>query len=146
MNKNELIDLLSKVLIPTGFKRKGNYWVNNEGEIRKMVNLQKSNHGNFFYINYGYILNSIPLKNEMMHVYNRVSSPNLEERNRIAFLLNLDNGLSDQERVQALKKILEELVLKMNLINNEKELLSDLKKRQSLNDISLSVKNHFGLT
>ena len=93
MEKKELANILSDVLIPTGFKKKGNYWVINGDEITKMVNLQKSQFSNRFYINYGYILNALPLGNFMMHVNNRVSSLDVEERDRIT-----KNGLFLMER------------------------------------------------
>ena len=79
MDRKELINILNEVLVPIGFKRKGNYWVMIGNEITKMVNLQKSNYGNFFYINYGYILQSIQLDNVMMHIYNRVTSLDIEK-------------------------------------------------------------------
>ena len=56
MEKKDLINILSEMLVPIGFKRKGNYWVVNGDEITKMVNLQKSQYGNSFYINYDYIV------------------------------------------------------------------------------------------
>jgi hypothetical protein len=144
MDKKELTNVLNEVLVPVGFKRKGNYWVINGNEITKMINLQKSSHGNFFYINYGYILNSIPLDNEMMHVYNRVTSLDVEERNRITFLLDLDSKVSDQDRTKELKRILlDKLVSKIQSVNTEEELLEELRKRPHLNDIPLTVKKHF---
>jgi len=146
MDKKGLINIISEKLIPVGFKKKGNFWVINGDEITKMVNLQKSNYFNSFYINYGYIINSIPLDNEMMHIYNRVTSLEVEERNKIALLLNLDNHISDAERSKELSKILhDKLIAKVNAINTEEELLNELKKRPHLNDIPLMVKKHFKL-
>lgn len=76
-------------------------------KITKIINLQKSQFNNSFYINYGYILNSIPLESLMMHIYNRVTSFNIEERNRISFLLNLESDISDAERIKELKEMLQ---------------------------------------
>jgi RNA recognition motif-containing protein len=111
-----------------------------------MVNLQKSNYENFFYINYGYIFKNIPLDNEMMHIYNRVTSPDVEQRNRIKELLDLDSSISDEDRLTELKQqIRDKVVSKMQLINTEEDLLNELKKRPHLNDIPLVVKKHFKL-
>lgn len=146
MEKKELTSILSEVLVPIGFKKKGNYWVINGDVITKMVNLQKSNYSNAFYINYGYILNSIPLGNLMMHVYNRVTSLDLEERNRITFLLNLESNIPDVERAKELKEILQsKLVEKIQGVDTDDDLLTELKKRPHLNDITLAVKQHFNL-
>jgi len=145
MEKKRLASILSEVLVPIGFKKKGNYWVINDVEITKMVNLQKSQFGNYFYINYGYILKSIPL-DDIMHIYNRVTSLDIDERNKIAFLLDLENSISDEERTEALKKILQsKLIEKIQMINTENDLLAELKKRPHLNDITLAVKKYFNL-
>lgn len=146
MEKKELINILSEILIPSGFKKKGNYWVINGDEITKMVNLQKSNNGNFFYINYGFILNNIPLDNTMMHIYNRVTSLDVEERNKITFLLDLESNITEEERTKALKEMLQsKLVANVQTVNTEEDLLVELKKRPHLNDIPLVVKKHFNL-
>lgn len=146
MKKKELVSILSDILVPIGFKKKGSYWVINGDIITKMVNLQKSSYSNAFYINYGYILNSIPLGNLMMHVYNRVSSLDVQERNRIAFLLDLESSISDKERTKALKEMLQsKLIEKVQVVNTEEDLLAELKKRPHLNDITLAVKQHFNI-
>jgi hypothetical protein len=146
MEKKELASILSEILVPIGFKKKGNYWVVNGTEITKMVNLQKSQFSNSFYINYGYIINAIPLGNLMMHIYNRVTSLDIEERNRITFLLDLESNIPDDERASDLKKVLlEKLVHKLSAVNTEADVLEELKKRTQLNDIPLVVKRHFNL-
>ncbi|WP_316798394.1 DUF4304 domain-containing protein [Pedobacter frigidisoli] len=145
MGKKDLIGVLNEVFIANGFNKKGNYWVLNEAQLAKMINLQKSQYGNQYYINYGYIIKTIPL-NGMMHIYNRVTSLNSDERSRILFLLDLDSNIGDVDRSQGLKDILiQALVKKMESINTEDDLLNDLKKRQQLNDISLDVKRYFNL-
>lgn len=146
MKKKELVNILNEMLNPLGFKKKGNYWLINNNVITKMINLQKSNYGDAFYINYGYIINAIPLGSLTMHVYNRVTSANDEERDRIAFLLNLETTISDEERTKALKEMLQNtLISKVQTVNSEEDLLVELKKRPHLNDITLAVKQHFDL-
>lgn len=146
MKKKELVTILNEMLSPLGFKKKGNYWLVNGNVITKMINLQKSNYGDVFYINYGYIIHAIPLGDLMMHVYNRMTSVNVEERNRIAFLLNLETAISDEERTKALKEMLQKaLIAKVQAVNSEEDLLVELKKKPHLNDITLAVKKHFDL-
>jgi hypothetical protein len=145
MEKKELASILSEILVPIGFKKKGNYWVVNGTEITKMVNLQKSQFSNSFYINYGYILNAIPLDG-MMHIYNRVASTDKEENLRIDELLNLENNMSDEERASELKEILlEKLAHKISSINTEADVLEYLNKQPHLNNVPLVVKRHFNL-
>jgi|SRR6185312_9071779 len=146
MEKKKLGDILSGMLLPIGFKKKGNYWVINGNEITKMVNLQKSQYSNSFYINYGYIIKAISLDNQMMHVYNRVSSLDVNERNLIKALLDLDSDISDEKRETELKQILNSnLISKMQLINTEKDLLNELKQRSQLNDIPSTVLEYLNL-
>lgn len=145
MEKKELASILSEILVPIGFKKKGNYWVMNGGEITKMVNLQKSQFSNRFYINYGYSLKTIPLE-DMMHIYNRVASFDNNENKRIDEILDLESNIPNEERASELRKILlEKLVHKISSVNTEADVLEELKKRPQLNDISLVVKRYFNL-
>lgn len=146
MEKKELANILSDVLVPIGFKKKGDYWVLNGAEITKMVNLQKSQFSNSFYINYGYILNAIPLGNLMMHIYNRVASTDKVENLRIDELLNFENNISDEERASDLKRILlEKLAHRISSVNTEADVLEELKQQPHLNNIPLVVKRHLHL-
>jgi hypothetical protein len=147
MEKKDLINILSEILVPIGFKRKGNYWVVNGDEITKMVNLQKSQYGNFFYINYDYILNALPLGGLRTHVGNRVSSLNKEENLRIDELLDLENNITDEDRIRELKEVLQnKLVSKIQPINTEEDLSNELKKHPQLQlALTLAVKRHLNL-
>lgn len=146
MEKKELASIFSKSLVPIGFKKRGSYWVMNGEVITKMVNLQRSIYSNAFYINYGYILNSVPLDNLMMHVCNRVTSLDVEEKSRITFLLDLESGIPDEERIKALEDMLQsELISKFQAVNTEEDLLAELKSRPHLNDVTLVIKQYFNL-
>jgi hypothetical protein len=147
MKKKELIQLINQLLEPIGFKRKGNFWVINGDEITKIVNLQKSQYNDSFYINYGYIINSIPLDGMMMHVYNRLHSIDNKENESIAFLLNLNNEILDQDRIFQLTNIIEKnMITELVKTNTEKDILSNLKNRPHLNDIPLVVKRYLKIS
>ena len=146
MEKQDFANILSEMLFPVGFKKKGNYWVINGDKITKMVNLQKSQFGNSFYINYGYILQALPLGVFKTHVENRIAFSTKDENLKLHELLDLDSNISDEERIKSLKEILQnKLVSKIQFINTEEDLLSELKQRSHLNDIPLVVKRHFNL-
>ena len=141
-----MIDILNHVLVPNDFKRKGNYWLINGTEITKMVNLQKSQYSNSFYINYGYIIQSLPLENLMMHIYNRLASPDRNENKRIIELLDLENAIPNTVRRAELQSFLQNrLIKRIQAVNTEEELLNELKNRAHLNDIPGVVKMHFNL-
>jgi hypothetical protein len=146
MEKKELASILNEILVPIGFKKKGNYWVVNGAEITKMVNLQKSQFSNSFYINYGYILNAIPLNGLTMHVFSGVGSLDSNENAKIKELLNLECNIPDEERAGKLKKVLhDKLASKVSSINTETDVLEELKKKPHLNNVPLVVKRHFNL-
>lgn len=146
MEKKELANILSEVLTSVGFKKKGDYWVLNGSVITKMVNLQKSQYSNSFYINYGYILKSLPLNGKMMHIYNRMTSSDIDKRNRIEKLLNLENEISNNERIFELKEEISKIIISdFQIVNTEEDLLNSLKERPNLNSVPLDVKKHFGL-
>lgn len=49
----KLTDLMTRILKPKGFKRKRNAWIISSGECFGMINLQKSNYSNSYYVNVG---------------------------------------------------------------------------------------------
>ena len=145
MEKKNLIELLNEIFFPLGFKRKGNNWVSNGKELSKIINLQKSNYSNSFYINYGYNINSIELTTTL-HIYNRFASTDKEEQKAITNLLDLDYALPQDQRLMELKKLIIGIIIsKMKMVNSEEDILQCLIKRSQLNDIPLIIKKHFQL-
>jgi hypothetical protein len=145
MEKKDLISLLDEIFIPLSFKRKGNSWVLNGSELSKVINLQKSNYGTAFYINYGYIINGLNLTTTT-HVENRLSSSDREEQKVITDLLDLENNIDDSQRLIMLKKlVVEKIVKEMASINTQEDLLKELQRRPHLHNIPLIVKEHFNL-
>lgn len=146
MERIGLLKIIDETLGPIGFMKKKNDWVLEVGDLIKLVNLQKSRHGNFFYINYGYTLNKVPLGDLTMHISNRVNSSDLKERNRIDELLDLDKEIPDEHRHKGLMQLLQDtLVRKLSSINSEQDLLAELKNQSHFNNVPLGVKNYFGL-
>jgi hypothetical protein len=145
MEKKDLIKLLDEIFIPLGFKRKGNNWVLVGDELSKIINLQKSNYSNAFYINYGFTIKGLKL-DTTDHVGNRLASSDKNEQKIITDLLNLESKIPDDLRLSELKKFIKnKIVVQVQLINTERELLNELMKRPNLNDIPLVVKRHFNL-
>lgn len=146
MIKKELESILSEILKPIGFNKKGNYWLANGAELNKIVHLQKSQFSNRYYINYGFIINAIPLNGLTMHVFNGLGSLESSENSRIKDLLDLDNDISFDNRANELRKIItDKIVGEFKEINTEVELLKQLRNQPHLNDIPLTVKRHFHL-
>jgi hypothetical protein len=146
MEKKDLIKLLDEIFGPLGFKRKGNNWVLNRDQLSKLINLQKSNYSNAFYINYGYIIKGLELTTTT-HVENRLGSIDKEEQKRITDLLDLEMGIPTDQRLTELKKLItDKIAVQMQSVSTESDLLSVLMKRPHINDVPLVVKRYFNLT
>lgn len=145
MVKKDLIACISEVFLPIGFKRKGNNWVRSGKELSKIVNLQKSNFGNNFYINYGYSFPDLE-KEGCMHIYNRLASTTKSEQQEITNLLDLEYQISNEQRFFKLKMLIRnKIIAKFNVVNTKEDIIHELRKRSHLNDVTLTVKTYLHL-
>ena len=111
-----------------------------------MINIQKSSFGDFFYINYGFILNNLDKEGVIAHVLERLASSNKEEQKILTNCLDLGYEMLEQDRRNILKEFITKKVLnKIQGINSEVELVEYLKKRPTLNDIPLRTKEYLNL-
>jgi hypothetical protein len=94
---------LDDVLGPAGFARKGDSWFRKTSDVVEVVNLQKSQYGRQYYLNYALWLRalgeeSFP-KEEKCHIRMRatamVSSDSVADLGR---LLDLESSVADTER------------------------------------------------
>jgi len=144
MEKKKLIKYLDGIFSPMGFKKRGNMWKAQSAELEKIINLQRSKYSNSYYLNYGFIIKNLKLDILEMHVYNRLSSSDDKENERIMGLLDLENEISENERKEGLKFFIENnLLSELKNTGTETDLLARLKKRPHLNDVPLVVKRHF---
>lgn len=145
MEKDELVKLLNQIFIPIGFKRKRNKWISNGDVLIKIVDLQRSYYSKSYYINYGYIIKRLELTTTT-HLYNRLGGSNKDKQKSITALLDLENNISDEQRLTELRKIIvDEVANEIQLINTEEDLLDEIKKLPYLSMVPLVVKNHFKL-
>jgi hypothetical protein len=146
MDKKDLVKFLDEIFLPLDFKRKGNNWVSNGKIINKIVNLQKSQYSNAYYINYGYILNNLPLDNFTYHVDNRLASKDKSEQELITDLLNLENDIDSEKRLALLGNIIDsKIVEEIKFISKEEDILRILKAREHLYTIPPFVLKYFDL-
>lgn len=141
-----LIKYLDELLNLQGFKKKGTQWLLEENNIIKIIKLTKSRHGNNYYIDYGYIIKKLELDGLNMHIFNRMSSMNIEENEKIKEILNFDIAINDIERLQQIHNNIDIHILsKFKNIKGTDDILKELKERNQLNDIPLIVKEYFKL-
>ncbi|CUA80830.1 Domain of unknown function (DUF4304) [Anoxybacillus suryakundensis] len=146
MDKSEFVKYLDELFKAHSFKKKGTQWSFSNDEIIKIIKLSKSNYGNYYHIDYGFIIKNLELGRLVMHIYHRLSSLDQGESIRIKELLDFEIPIPDEDRKNELKKFIEREIFGMfNKIHTEEDLLMELKKRDHLNDIPLRVKKYFGL-
>ena len=145
MDKTKFIKVFDEIFKTNGFKKKGNNWFADGTELKKLVNLQRSNFGNYYYVNFGFLINCVE-DDLLTHVGYRLTSADKEEKQRIDSLLNLDSSIDDEQRISELRfHLATDVINRLQKINTEAELLSEIKKLPHLNTIPLSVKKHFNL-
>jgi hypothetical protein len=146
MTKSEFVKYLDDLFKAYSFKKKGTQWSFSNDDIIKIIKLSKSRYGNYYYIDYGFIIKSLELDDLVMHVSHGLGSLDDKENARIMELLDFDTSIADEDRKKELKNFIEREILGMfSRINNERDLLLELKKRDNLNDIPLRVKKYFEL-
>ncbi|HEX8549481.1 MAG TPA: DUF4304 domain-containing protein [Cytophagaceae bacterium] len=137
MLTKEFKDIISEVLKPLGFKKKRNYWRLETDEIEKIINLQRSNFSNLYYVNFGYNIKKLNYDGVIMHIYNRL--PQVD-----AF--DLENPLDLNDRINKIRELINgNLIPSLDRINTESDILEVLKYRSHLNDIPLKVKKYLKL-
>jgi hypothetical protein len=144
-SKSILVELLSELLLPIGLKRKGNNWMHRGKELTKIVNLQKSNFSNSYYINYGYIINGLELTTTE-HVSKRLGSSDKKEQTFIMNLLDMESDMADIDRANSLKILINrQIVGEMMVTNTKNDLLQGIKKLPLISTIPLNVRQYFDL-
>ena len=124
--KDELIKILDNFFTQLGFKKQNSLWSFDNGILIKKVNLQKSDFGEIFYLNYGYDIKNLNSDlDSTMDIYNRAGTIN---------------------HVDDLQSLINEVSNNFNSTNSEEDILSSFEKRPTINDIPLNIKKYFKLT
>jgi len=140
VNKKDLIKTFDSILKPNGFKKKGNYWRLDGDELIKIINLQKSQWGNQYYINFGFDFKGLQYDGLLMHIYRRFDSTDANRNNILDFEIILPG-----ERSKMVENLLSDLLKTFSSINSVVDLTNDLKQRPHLNDVPLKIKEFLGL-
>jgi hypothetical protein len=141
VNIKDLLKIFDNILKPNGFKRKGNYWRLDGDELIKIVNLQKSQWGNQYYINYGFDFKDLKYDVLAMHIYRRIGSTDADGNN----ILDLEKNFPG-DRVRMVENLITNSLLKtLGTTNSVADIINDLKKRPHLNDVPLKVKEFLGI-
>jgi len=150
VDKNDIMRALDEVLVPLGFKRKGNNWKVTSDMISKQVQLQRSNFGNQYYINYGFNFPDLDFDAVEMHIFRRFGSADQNEQKRIQPLLDLENGI--ESGIESgiggadLRRLFEaQVVPQLQAVNNKEEAIQDISKRTYFDVLTIKVKEYLGI-
>ena len=146
MNKKDFIKYLDNSFKNYGLEKKGKCWLIETDELQKVISLEKSKYGNCYYLNYGYILKNVDLRNLEMHIYKQLNDLHGDGNSSLKELLDFDKNVSDEHLIAKLNVYIKNMVQELMNINSEDDVLSELKKRSHLNDIPLVVKKYFRLS
>lgn len=98
--RSPLVAALGEVLREAGFSKKGDTWYRDNDEVLELFNLQKSQYGNQYYLNYALWLKALgPAafpKEHQAHVSMRVE-PTVENSSLVAPLFDLEANVADRE-------------------------------------------------
>ncbi len=137
MTNLELKKIVDDLLKPCGFRKKGNYWKLETEEIEKIIDLQKSNFSNLYYVNYGYNLKNLNYDEVRTHIFNGIA------QNEV---FDLENNINQKIRIEKIQKIFkDELIPNVNQINTESDIIELLKKQPNLNQVPIKVKEYLKL-
>lgn len=110
-------EALGAPLVEAGFKKKSDSWYWGNDEIVLLVNLQKSQYGNQYYVNCGVALKALGAaefpKEHHCHIRFRLAAiVSDEERKGIESVFDLENGsLLDERRKEEISKLIREIAL-----------------------------------
>ncbi|HEY9268383.1 MAG TPA: DUF4304 domain-containing protein [Methylotenera sp.] len=107
----EIEAIISSVVLCDGFKKKGKNWWLQVNDVLQVINLQKSQYGNQFYINFGIYLGNVTgdekVKINLCHIQFRLESIlSANDRILIKQVLDLDNLMPEIERARELSLLM----------------------------------------
>lgn len=133
-NSRVIKEALGGPLGRAGFGKKSDNWYRNGDGVVQVVNLQKSQYGNQYYINAGVAMRSLGAdlfpKEQQCHVRFRLSAVSPPEKeSMINESLNLDKSrFSDPERASQLSMLIEDILLEVfGKCDSEQRLLEAVK-------------------
>jgi len=147
MDKIKFKQALDQILLPHDFVNTKNTWILKNSEINKLLFIGRSQYTNSYYIDYGFIVHDLELNGLRMHVSERLGTAyEYTEQLLMIRALSLDSPMSDEERADKLKVIVENKVLPtFESVTTKSDLKAYIYTFPNLNMISIAVKEHLEL-
>lgn len=132
----ELVEIINSVVSERGFRKKGQSWYLKVNDVLQIVNLQKSQYGNQFYINFGVFLGKAEIedkvKSNACHVQFRFNSvASVSENEKASLALDLDSSMSFEDRLQIISVLIEKSLALFSEFNSKAGLREKLKEEKN---------------
>ena len=114
--KREIKEVLEESLTRIGFVRKSSTWRRSCIEVTQVVNLQKSNYDDTYFLNIAFWIDLLgdpgpAVREEQCHVRGRAMPDLLGEQSRVEEFLSVRSRLEKGERLEGLRAALQDEVL-----------------------------------
>jgi hypothetical protein len=145
MTNKEFKDELDRLLRPSGFRKKGNTWRSENNEIEKVIELQKSDYSNLYYLNYGYNFKNLHYHQVSMHIFKRFGYVDKLRNEESQDTLDLEKPIAMEKRITKLKNIVDDLLNEILNTNTPDDIKSQLATWITLNGVPIKVKEFLKL-
>ena len=152
MDKKELIDALDKELKLEGFQKRSTTWYLDEEKIVKVVNLQKSNFSDLYYLNLSIFLKGLGKdqfpKEEHCHIRTRLDNTIVNLAKDYDYLFDMENVKNNKGDFQnEIKDCVQKNILpQLEAIKTKEGVLKVAEKNPAmLNMLPLKVKEYYGI-
>ena len=144
-----ILDALGPSLKEAGFKKQAGNWYRSNDEIILMVNIQKSQYGDQYYINIGIALKSLGVvqypKEHNCHIRFRLTALVKEdEKKHIDSIFDLENkSFSETQRTEEICMLVQNILLPtLKECSSEQEVLELVKRNKFVNGmVHVKIKN-----
>ncbi len=147
MERNDFKKMFGEIAKENGFERAYEGWFREFPEIIQVLDLQKSNYGNYYYLNIKIFIQGA-FGNKYTKSKQLVKTDGgdifLRQTDNYSNLLNLDAPLEDDDRKNGLRKMFEDFIVPFSEKTNTKERIKELHKKGDL-FILPAVKEELGI-
>lgn len=147
MESRDFIQIFGAIAKQHGFESKYGGWFKISSEVIHVLDLQKSNYGNFFYLNIKIFVNGLFGKNyapSKQLIKNDIGNVFLRQPEIYSPFFNLENNLEEMQRKEGIENMFNEFILPLISISKDR---NDIKQSVQRGDIFVldSVRNELGI-
>ena len=126
--------------------RKGQKYTYETDELEKIIHLQRSDFSNSYYLRYGFNIKGLSYSGVKTHYFSGVGNSVTAMKHTVLELLDLENDLKDQIRIEELTTLVQTHVINEIVpVNTESDLIELIKQRSHERLLPGKVYQYLGL-